>query len=155
MDNQNKKKCKVSQSNCTSNPVLKEWFNDKSISPNVLIEKSKDEKIKSGLKLSYQIPEDGMKTCGRSFEDAFILANQDLFDVPSGPDEKKACFAYHKSQSINKTDFAFKYSLENEEWTVPKYIKEGLAWLVSCRPTSSDMGESVKVLLREITDVEK
>ena len=130
------KKCKVSEGTNTSNPILRNWFDDSSISPEGLLAKSEDEKTKHNLRLSYQISEDRIGICGRSFEDAFMLANQDIFDVLEVADEKKESFVYKEAQNIQKTDFALKYSTEVENWAVPKYIKEGLCWLADCQSTT-------------------
>ena len=75
-------------------------------------------------------PEGGV--CGRSFEDAFILANVDLFglDKLQGLELENAVFTRAKEESKDsKANFAIKYVIEQPGWSVPKYIKDGLVWL--------------------------
>ena len=82
--------------------------------------------------MAYQIPEYGKSACGRSFEDAFILANRDLFGIKETGDENEIEFqAYKQAKKFEKkkTDFAMKYSFEFEDWSVPNYLEEGLIWL--------------------------
>ncbi|EHQ06508.1 ATP-dependent nuclease [Leptonema illini] len=83
-------------------------------------------------RIAYQIPEKKGGVCGRSFEDAFMLANADVFDLSrlKGKELEKAVF--EKAQEIGKSskaNFAIEYSVDKTDWTVPKYIAEGLKWL--------------------------
>lgn len=123
------KKHKVVGSTNTSNAVLTNWFDNKDISAAELIGKTDNEKIKGNKKLTYQIPEDGTTACGRSFEDAFILANPSKFGVPETNDDGKSEFAFKEAGVIDKTDFALKYGVEINDWVLPKYIKSGFEWL--------------------------
>ncbi len=129
--NGKKKKCSVSIGTHTSNSGLKYWFDNKDITPDELIYKQSEEKIRDNLCLAYQIPEAEGEPCGRSFEDAFILANINLFfDEEISKDEKEQV-VYDKAKEFNnkKSDFALKYAIKETEWEVPKYIAEGLQWL--------------------------
>lgn len=128
-------KCKVADGSLTSNASIKKWFDDSNISPITLISKPENEKIKNILRIAYQIPENGSSICGRSFEDAFMLANIPLCNVEGTTDEEKAEDAWKKAQSVDKkTDFALKYAISKKEWIVPEYIKEGLLWLAENLP---------------------
>jgi predicted ATP-dependent endonuclease of OLD family len=66
---------------------------------------------------------------GRSFEDAFMLANRSLFDIKGNNSEELERSAWQKALKVDKTNFALKYALEETTWNVPAYIKQGLAWL--------------------------
>ncbi len=89
-----------------------------------------DEKVIGCRRLAFQVPEDDdLDECGRSFEDAFILANRDLFSVTEGEGEQ---FAFDKAEKIgknSKANFAIEYSIDKTDWVVPRYISEGLVWL--------------------------
>jgi predicted ATP-dependent endonuclease of OLD family len=121
------KACPVEESEKTTNTTINKWFksddSNTQIRPTNLIVKPASEKIKGSKRLAFQIPDDGRTRCGRSFEEAFMLANMDLFGLSNEAD------AYDKAKEIDKTDFALKYAIEEIEWSVPKYISEGLTWL--------------------------
>ncbi|MGM0835884.1 MAG: ATP-dependent nuclease [Bacillota bacterium] len=67
---------------------------------------------------------------GRSFEDAFMLANRDLFEIIGNTSEEIANMAWEKAQKVDKTSFALDYAISKTNWNVPTYIQEGLLWLV-------------------------
>ncbi|MCG6553056.1 MAG: AAA family ATPase [Candidatus Magnetominusculus sp. LBB02] len=118
--------CQVSEGKYTANPTIKKWFDNNDITPEELIKKSTSEKILSnGIHcIAYQVPEESGGICGRSFEEAFILANPQL---KLTKDET----AYERAKKIRKkSDFALKYLIEENSWNVPRYIKEGLHWFV-------------------------
>jgi predicted ATP-dependent endonuclease of OLD family len=124
------KKCEVALGHGTSNACLKKWFQKDDITPAELIAKDIAAKISEGRRLAFQIPEQPNGPCGRSFEDAFALANPGLFELNglAGADLGKA--AYNAAASVSKkTDFALKHLLETTDWKVPLYIHEGLRWL--------------------------
>lgn len=123
------KKCKVAEGEKTSNACLKKWFNNSNISPEILIGKNNADKIIDMKRIAYQIPETGSTACGRSFEDAFMLANSTAFEITGDLDTEKANIAYEKAADVNKTDFALNHAIISTEWQVPLYIKEGLKWL--------------------------
>ena len=134
-----KKACKVADGEGTSNYCIKEWFeNDVTLTPTQLLEKYDTDKIKQRVRLAYQIPETDSTACGRSFEDAFILANYPTFDLPEADAEK----AYDKASKYNKIDFAIKYGIENTEWVVPLYIIQGLNWLAPSDENAADNGNT-------------
>lgn len=125
--------CKVVEGTRTSNACIKTWFNDDTISPATLIAKPEPEKINGFRRIAYEVAEShDLSACGRSFEDAFMLANRELFEIQGNSEVEKADDAWRKAANIDKTDFALKYAIENTDWTVPRYIKEGLSWLSEC-----------------------
>lgn len=137
------KACKVSDGDKTSNAVLKNWLPEKTLLDELIKLDDKDKFSKSKrIKVAYQIPENGNKKedCGRSFEEAFILANALELTTATGEIIDKIFKGKTKDEIYNnaydiadkmsksKTDFAFDIMLM-EEWNLPKYINEGLSWL--------------------------
>jgi putative ATP-dependent endonuclease of OLD family len=122
--------CKVSEGKRTSNGCLKAWF-DKSISPAALIAKSSKDKTEGIRRLAYQIPEQSGAACGRSFEDAFILANADIFSISNVGSHPSELEAWELAQKQKKSAFALQYAIDITTWNVPRYIAEGLRWLAS------------------------
>jgi len=140
----NREACKVSKGTQTSNACINKWFAKKetsaiqanneatepvNFSPLELINKSDEEKTCSNRYITYQIPEAKDRACGRSFEDAFILANLKLFGLTDGSAEENEAEAYTKAQAVKKSEFALRYAIEKTEWKIPLYIKDGLIWL--------------------------
>lgn len=121
-------KSKVAEATNTSNGCLKAWFS-KTISPVDLIAKVEADKIKGTVRVAYQVPEAADGPCGRSFEDAFMLANSALFGIEGSTSVEKADHAWEVVGKIGKTDFALKYAIDETNWVIPHYIKEGLLWL--------------------------
>jgi len=145
--------CPVIEGKTTSNATLKKWL-PKKIKPSELIICSEAEKINtsSKIRVAYQIPENNDEKCGRSFEEAFIIKNAEEFANNSKKISSWKIFTdkikvANKSTNItkskdsiisesyiiadnisSKTEFAFDILLL-KNWTVPKYIKEGLTWL--------------------------
>lgn len=84
---------------------------------------------------------DDMKMHGRTFEEAFIYENIDLFkdgqlscgeELTDDPDEvKQAVFDRVKSDGFKKTDFALEIASTEVDWKVPTYISDGLTWLAA------------------------
>lgn len=148
------KSCPVSEGDFTSNATLKHFFTP-DISPQDLLNiPAKDKVTESFCRIAFQIPEDSGMECGRSFEDAFILANRRMItnaaqneDSPNRDAltrELEDIFERFENQSKkNKTDFAleilglmlkreFLDISETDSFSLPilaKYIKEGLDWL--------------------------
>ena len=121
--------CLVSEGTHTSNGCIKEWFDDSNIKPADLIQKSDRDKIYDIRRLAYQVSERDGEPCGRSFEEAFILANPDLFGLSENSAQEREEEACTEAKRRKKSDFALEYAIENEEWDVPRYIEEGLCWL--------------------------
>ncbi|MDB9724634.1 ATP-dependent endonuclease [bacterium] len=118
--------CEVAAGKGTSNSCIKNWF-----SPNVtsvdLLAKAEGDKIDGRIRLAYQVPEHGATACGRSFEDAFILANYANFGLATADSTE----VYETAKQIKKTNFAIEYGIDNTTWEVPFYISQGLSWLAA------------------------
>ncbi|MGH1351644.1 MAG: AAA family ATPase [Methyloligellaceae bacterium] len=120
------KACMVSAGTGTSNSCIKHWFGN-DVTPAQLVEKTDEDKTQVRVRLCYQVPEQDGGGCGRSFEDAFILANYADFELATAD----AAEAYGKAKKIKKTNFAIEYGIDNTNWNVPLYIAQGLRWLAS------------------------
>ncbi len=123
------KKCLVHEAKATSNACINTWFDNKECEPQKLIEKSEDTRTTGCLYLTYQCPEVEKGPCGRTFEDAFLLANSGKFEIVDGTPEMQAKDASEKTQSHKKSEFALKYAIEDIDWNTPAYIVNGLNWL--------------------------
>jgi predicted ATP-dependent endonuclease of OLD family len=129
----------VAEGQFTSNGCIKAWFGN-NVSPADLLTKQPDDKTANGRRLAYQIPEVDGGACGRSFEDAFILANPALFELGSGD---QATLAYDLAADQKKSTFALEHAIEKTEWNVPRYIAEGLRWLAQNNPPPSAPPENI------------
>ncbi|MDP1771305.1 MAG: ATP-dependent endonuclease [Methylobacter sp.] len=128
--------CPFSEGTHSSNGGLSEWFDETGYSSLAnLTVKTDTDKVKGFRRLTFEIPEEGLTACGRSFEDAFILANRELFGLENETDEKQAeKDAFEKAEKIgekSKANFAIEYAIEKTNWKVPKYIEDGLLWLAA------------------------
>ena len=121
--------CQVAQGERTSNACIQSWFGKPVIKPPELLAASVAAKIIGKRRLAYQQPESDGGPCGRSFEDAFMLANADKFPfvAPSG-DEREA-EAWGAALMVKKSEFALKFALTSETWNTPRYIRDALLWL--------------------------
>lgn len=124
--NGNSEACEVAAGTGTSNSCIKTWFSP-NVSPAQLVAKTDNEKTQGRVRLAYQVPEQEATACGRSFEDAFILANHTAFGLTTA----NATEAYEKAKKIKKTNFAIEYGIDNTNWDVPLYIAQGLRWLAA------------------------
>ncbi|HCG8439958.1 TPA: ATP-dependent endonuclease [Vibrio parahaemolyticus] len=128
----------VSEGTHSSNVGLTKWFapsGEGYSDIDELLAKTSKDKSKACRRIAYQIADNKDGIIGRSFEDAFILANKDMFGLAEESDkeiiEKSAYDMAKKIGSASKANFAIEYSVEKPDWVVPKYIREGLAWLDS------------------------
>jgi predicted ATP-dependent endonuclease of OLD family len=150
-------KCRVSESTHTTNGCIKSWFEKTDVAPAVLITKSNVDKTHGVRRLVYQVPESGGDPCGRSFEDAFILANLCMFVVDGKSTVDTEVSAWDMARDLDKTDFALEYAIEKTEWSVPRYIADGLRWLAKgdeCCTGVEDAASS-KGLARQTVAVSK
>ena len=131
----------VAEGTFTSNGCLKAWF-DADVSPAALLGKSEAEKTTSGRRLSFQVPEVDGGACGRSFEDAFILANPVRFPLGDGD---RALAAYELAGDQKKSTFALEHAIVHTDWIVPRYISEGLRWLAQGNPAPVQPAPAVAV----------
>jgi len=131
----------------TSNITLQNWIpREKNILQ--LLSKPVADKLSGNIRIAYQIRDDGGNfKCGRSFEEAFIIDNhQYIFDnkdkLTSIKYSLRDCVDSDGVQNISyeiqdfidrnkkKTEFAFDLlNVNKDDWKVPTYIEEGLAWL--------------------------
>jgi len=131
--------CLVAKGTHSSNAGLRYWFKnddaDEKISLSDITSKRDEDKIDGLRCIAFQVPEEGKTACGRSFEDAFILANRGKFGLVDTLGETEAEEqAFEVAEKIGKggkTNFAIKYAIDKTDWNVPKYIQEGLIWLVA------------------------
>lgn len=124
-------KCLVYEAKATSNACINAWFNGGPCVPNDLIEKPEAERIKGRVRLSYQCREVDGGPCGRTFEDAFLLANADKFGVHGDTSKALATDAKEKAESFKKSAFALRYAIDDTDWETPTYIRDGLNWLAA------------------------
>lgn len=118
----------VSASDQTSNATIKNWFSENTISPANLLTKSDVHKTLGKKRIAYQTPENAGEACGRSFEEAFLLANPAKFGI-AGTILEKEKLASDLAKKNKKSNFALSLAIDDTEWTVPRYISEGLLWL--------------------------
>jgi putative ATP-dependent endonuclease of the OLD family len=127
----------------SSNQSLIKWLPAMS-SIDDLLAATPESKVNDRVSVAYQVPEIGKTKTGRSFEEAFILANASVLESTvtyasekafQAADGTRLAAAVIESDSFElakaidkKTDFAFDI-LQMTDWAVPRYIKEGLEWL--------------------------
>lgn len=123
--------CPVHKGTATSNACLNIWFGDGDCSPEALLAKDDAAKVKELRRIAYQRPEAEGGPCGRTFEDAFMLANPAMFGIEGATPEEQAQCAWDKLDKIKKSKFALKYAINETGWTAPGYILDGLKWLAA------------------------
>lgn len=97
-------------------------------------------KTRGSLRLAYQVPEASDGPCGRTFEDAFILANQTFFGITGATNDALAKAAQDKAAKQKKSKFALTYAIQKTEWVTPRYIEEGVRWLAASNAAVADPG---------------
>jgi hypothetical protein len=122
-------KCFVHEAQATSNACIKAWFADPACKPGDLITQPEAALVRGQIRIAYQRPEVSGGPCGRTFEDAFMLANSTKFGVAGATREALERDAAAKADGKKKPEFALTYAIGDSEWQVPKYIEEGLKWL--------------------------
>jgi hypothetical protein len=127
--------CPVYEGTGTSNACLNTWFGNGDCSPEALLAKDDAAKVKKLRRIAFQRPEDGGGACGRTFEDAFMLANPAMFGIEGTTSEEQAQCVWNKLGKIKKSQFALKYAIDDTGWSAPGYILDGLRWLAAgCIP---------------------
>lgn len=140
-------KCRTSIGDAvTSNTTLKGWLPKCTKIADLLDENTLETQLESNnVRVCYQVPEEDGTLVGRSFEEAFILANAEILEEQASKTShasqfrrNKQCYytaAEIREQSYgiagkvtSKSDFAFDI-LMLDDWKTPKYIEEGLKWL--------------------------
>jgi predicted ATP-dependent endonuclease of OLD family len=125
-------KCKVSVGTHTSNATINAWYDIQTTTgaPSAsLIAKTQADKTNANMYITYQIPESVAEPCGRSFEAAFILANGLKFPLSGTSFDEREDELWTMTIDIGKTESALKYSIDETDWNIPLYIKQGLDWL--------------------------
>jgi predicted ATP-dependent endonuclease of OLD family len=140
--------CPMNEGTDSSNVGISNWFGGEGYMELNTIRGKKDaDKIKGKRRLAFQIPEKDQTACGRSFEDAFILANQTLFGLTGDDNVSLEKNAFEEAKRIgakSKADFAIEHAIEKTRWSVPKYIEEGLVWLAHGVETVEGTGDGGK-----------
>jgi putative ATP-dependent endonuclease of the OLD family len=118
----------------SSNVCINDWFQDPKdkdakFSPTQLLAAKDQRKISGKKRLAFELPEKDGGACGRSFEDAFMLANSSLFPQTGKTLDELELEAFEAAQNVKKSQFALEYALKIAKWNIPRYIREGLLWL--------------------------
>lgn len=121
--------CQVRHGQRTSNACIKAWFNMPEIAPTDLLKADEAAKVCGRRRLAYQHSEVKDGPCGRSFEDAFMLANAARFPFPGSSVEEREAQAWDAAMNVKKSAFALEHALMTEAWNTPLYIRDGLLWL--------------------------
>ncbi len=133
VDSNNKnKKCKVSEGTHSSNACINKWYAETETTKptkDQLLKKTEQDKVTKTRRLAFQIPHSENDACGRSFEDAFILANPTRFGIRGKTPGEREEEAWNAASDIEKTNFALRHAIEEADWTTPLYIEQGLRWL--------------------------
>jgi predicted ATP-dependent endonuclease of OLD family len=147
-----RKACQTDIANAeTSNSTLLNWLPQKKLISELISCPDKDKFDTDLIRVAYQCKEDSSTYVARSLEEAIINRNNDFFasKYKIEEDEKLVQDSFYLlkgkdiAQSLpynlapasgEKTDFTFDLmtfdeSGTNLEWSVPKYISEGLVWL--------------------------
>lgn len=121
--------CPVHLGTATSNACIKSWFDDDPLTLAIIAAKPDDAKRKGCSRIAYQCPEVPGGPCGRTFEDAFILANAGKFGIVGADANALEIAARAKAATFKKSDFALTYAIEDQDWAAPKYLTDGIRWL--------------------------
>ena len=123
--------CPVHQGTATSNACLNTRFADRDCSPAALLATTAPEKTKGLRHIAFQRPEAEGGPCGRTFEDAFMLANPTMFGIEGATPDDQAQSAWSLVDKIKKSEFALKHAIDETDWIAPGYIIDGLRWLAA------------------------
>ncbi len=148
-------KCPVSEGEQSSNSCINAWFkNPQEVNPSCgdLLVKNSTQKINRNLRLAFQIPHVDKDACGRSFEDAFLLANPKKFGITGKDSKERESQAWLSATRIDKTDFALHHAIIDTEWITPRYIEEGLQWLAGDASCTSSYSEKTATPAEAETD---
>ncbi len=122
--------CEVHQGTATSNACIRSWFEeDDHLTLNLIRAKTDEQKRKKRNRITYQCPEDDDGPCGRTFEDAFILANAEKFGVTGETSNDLESAARVKAGKYKKSTFALEYAIADRDWVAPRYLVDGVRWL--------------------------
>ena len=135
--------CAVHQGTATSNACLKAWFAGSDCSRSGLLAKTDAEKVMKLKRITYQRPEVDAGPCGRTFEDAFMLANPVLFAVAGDTSNEQELNSRDLAAKIKKSEFALKYAIDETDWATPGYILDGVKWLAESDMPVRDPGSDL------------
>ena len=122
--------CAVHLGTHSSNECLKAWFKgDQPVTLAALTAMNEANMTQHGNRIAYQCPENASGPCGRTFEDAFILANPALFGLTAVSSNDQELEARLVAAKQKKSEFALKYAITETTWIAPKYILDGIRWL--------------------------
>lgn len=124
----------VCQGARTGNPCIKEWFGTNELAEVRATKPADIVKNESGpMRIAFQVPEASGQPCGRSFEEALVLANPNRWPVPDNAEGEADIeeWASGEAETLGKTSLAL--SLLDEvgeaDFVIPRYLREGLEWL--------------------------
>ena len=123
--------CPVHQGTATSNGCIKSWYDDDPLTLAAILAKDDSAKRKGSMRIAYQCPEMAGGPCGRTFEDAFILANAHKFGIGGADHGALEIAARAKAGEFKKSDFAMTYAIEDKDWVAPRYLTDGIVWLAA------------------------
>lgn len=132
--------CPVHEGAATSNACINKWFSGGDHSLAALLASSDQEKIKGLKRIAFQRPETADGPCGRTFEDAFMLANREMFGIDETLPNDQAQKAWAMLEKIKKSEFALKHAIDETGWIAPGYILDGLKWLAGSNAPALDVG---------------
>ena len=130
--------CPVHEGTTTSNACIRTWFEDGDFSLTTLLTKDDAAKVKEFRRIAFQQPEAEGGPCGRTFEDAFMLANPTMFGIEGGSSDDQAQCASTMVDKLKKSKFALQYAIDETGWAAPGYILDGLRWLAEMGIQDSD-----------------
>jgi hypothetical protein len=131
-----RQKCLVCEGSKTGNPCIKGWFECDDDDLAKVRARPEADKVRGGeapMRIAYQVPEQPGSPCGRSFEEALILANPVRWPVPDVLDGADAieAWASEKAEELGKTSLALSLlgEISKQDFVIPKYLRDGLEWL--------------------------
>lgn len=148
----NRSKCKVSEGSHSSNSSVNRWYDPNGGNSPTLADicaKTANEKLINCRRIAYQIPHTNNDACGRSFEDAFILANPAKFALGGATEIERENQAWELAQGVKKSEFALRYAITDTEWVIPRYIEEGLRWLGQVEGSNASTPNVIELLVQE------
>lgn len=123
--------CPVHQGAVSSNACLNTWFADGDCSIASMLAATDKQKTKELKRIAFQRAEAEAGPCGRTFEDAFMLANLEMFRISSTTPNGQELCAWERVGKIKKSEFALKHAIDETGWIPPGYIVDGLRWLAA------------------------
>jgi putative ATP-dependent endonuclease of OLD family len=95
--------CPVHQGSKSSNACINAWFAaTPNSTPTQLLAAPDTDKVRNGKRIAYQLPETANNPCGRSFEDAYMLANPKLFPMSATLPNEMELEAWEEAKEVKK-----------------------------------------------------